>query len=175
MSWQQFSLKTVYYAYYHTMIKYGIIHWGNSTNINKVFVLQKKLIRIMKTVNPTHSCRNLFKELDILPVPCVYLFSLMTYVVNNQAKFITNNSVHDKGTRMNDLFHLPSTHLTAYRRGVYYSGIRLFNMLPTYILSKKNDKRQFKSALRKYLITNAFYSINEFVHHARYLNSRVNI
>jgi hypothetical protein len=70
------SLKTVYYVYYHSVIKYGIIHWGNSTNIlTKVFLIQKKLIRIMKNVNATHS---LFKELDILPVPCVYLLSLMT-------------------------------------------------------------------------------------------------
>jgi exonuclease III len=159
------GLKTIYYAYYHSTIKYGIIHWGNSTDINKVFLIQKKLIRIMMKVNATHSCRDLFKKLDILPVPCVYLLSLMTFVVNNQEKFLTNNSVHSKGTRINNLFHLPVTHLSAYQKGVYYSGIRLFNMLPTHILNKKNDKRLFKSALREFLQSNVFYSINEFIQH----------
>jgi hypothetical protein len=31
----------------------------------------------MMGVGPTHTCRGLFKELGILPVPYVYLFSLM--------------------------------------------------------------------------------------------------
>ena len=75
------GLKTVYYAYYHSLVNYGIIFWGNTTDSNKVFVLQKKIIRIIMGVGPTYSCRGLFNHLEILPIPSVYLYSLMMFVV----------------------------------------------------------------------------------------------
>jgi hypothetical protein len=40
-------LKTVYFAYFHSFMTYGIIFWGNSTNTNKVFLLQNKIIKIV--------------------------------------------------------------------------------------------------------------------------------
>jgi hypothetical protein len=62
---------------------------------------------------------------------------------------------------------LPSTHLSSYQRGVYYSGVKLFNTLPVYITVLKNDKKQFRLTLRNYLQSNVFYSIDEFVDHAK--------
>jgi hypothetical protein len=40
----------VYISYFHSILKYGIILWGNSTNSVRVFKLQKKVIRIMSGV-----------------------------------------------------------------------------------------------------------------------------
>ena len=37
------TLKSVYYAYFQSIIKYGIILWGNSSNSGKIFTLQKKI------------------------------------------------------------------------------------------------------------------------------------
>jgi hypothetical protein len=31
-----------YFCYFHSIIQYGIIFWGNSTNISRVFKLQRK-------------------------------------------------------------------------------------------------------------------------------------
>jgi hypothetical protein len=56
------EFKTIYFAYYHSLVKYGIIYWGNASGSNKVFVLCKKIIRIMMGVGPTHTCRGLFKK-----------------------------------------------------------------------------------------------------------------
>ena len=39
------TLKTVYFAHFHSLIKFGIIIWGNSTTIHKVFVVQKHVLR----------------------------------------------------------------------------------------------------------------------------------
>jgi hypothetical protein len=85
-------------------VKYRIIYWGNTSDSHKVFVIQKKIIRMMMGVGPNHTCRGLFKKLGILPIPCVYLLSLMTFVVNNFDKFQTNNSVYMINTRRNDTF-----------------------------------------------------------------------
>jgi hypothetical protein len=118
-------------------------------------------------VGPTHFCGDLFKKLEILPIPCVYLLSLMTFVVNNCDKFLINNSIYTIGTRNNDHFHVPVSRLLYYQRGVYYSGIKLFNVLPNSVSMLRTDKNQFKIALKRYLLRITFYSIDEFVEHAR--------
>jgi hypothetical protein len=40
-------LKSIYFAYFHYIIKYRIIFWGNSSSSKKIFTLQKKIIIIM--------------------------------------------------------------------------------------------------------------------------------
>ena len=39
------ALKSIYYGYIHSNLKYGIICWGNSTNSKKLFTLQKRALR----------------------------------------------------------------------------------------------------------------------------------
>jgi hypothetical protein len=34
--------KLVYFAYFYSNMSYGIIFWGNSTDSNKVFYIQKR-------------------------------------------------------------------------------------------------------------------------------------
>ena len=36
------TLKMIYFAYFHSVINYGIIFWGNSSNSNKYFWLKRK-------------------------------------------------------------------------------------------------------------------------------------
>jgi hypothetical protein len=74
----------VYFSYFHSIPKYGIIIWGNSTNNFIVFKLQKKTVI---RSGPRYSCRDLFKELNILPLSCEYILSVMMFVTDNQTKF----------------------------------------------------------------------------------------
>jgi len=37
----------VYYAFFHSVISYGLIFWGNSTDSKCAFKLQKRAIRII--------------------------------------------------------------------------------------------------------------------------------
>jgi hypothetical protein len=68
-------LKSIYYTYLHSTIKYGILVWGNSLKIGKIFSLDKKIIRNMAGAQPRISHRNLFEQLEILPVPGQYILS----------------------------------------------------------------------------------------------------
>ena len=54
------TLKSTYHTYFHSVIKYGIIFLGNSSNSGKTSTLQKKIIRIMAGAQPRTSCRSLF-------------------------------------------------------------------------------------------------------------------
>jgi hypothetical protein len=68
------DLKTVYFAYVHTVIAYGIAFWGNATNSKNVLIIQKRIIRNIMSVNAKASCRGLFKYLNILPFYSQYIF-----------------------------------------------------------------------------------------------------
>jgi hypothetical protein len=80
------TLKSIYFAYFHSIIKYGIIFRDNSSSNAKIFTLQEKIIRILSGAQPGTSCRSLFKKIS-----CQYILSLQNLVVNNQEIFQTNS------------------------------------------------------------------------------------
>jgi hypothetical protein len=59
------TLRMAYFVYFHSVIGYGIISWGNAANSCKVFKLQKRVIQIMSGAEPRPSCRHLFRKLEI--------------------------------------------------------------------------------------------------------------
>jgi hypothetical protein len=89
------TLKLVYFAYFHSIMSYGIIFWGNSTDRKKVFYIQKRIIRIMSGAKRRASCRELFNKFNILPLASEFLLSLSSCVVDNVEKFQTNSEVQD--------------------------------------------------------------------------------
>jgi len=62
------TLRMVYFAYIHSIISYGIIFWGNQPYSDKIFKIQKRVIRIITSSRRRDSCRKLFKNLGILPL-----------------------------------------------------------------------------------------------------------
>jgi hypothetical protein len=122
------TLKSIYFAYFHSIIKYGIIFWGNSSNSKKIFTLQNKIIRIMvgaqpripcrSTVGaqPRTPCRSLFKKLEILPLTCQYIFSLINFILNNQENFQTNSSIHSTDTSNKHHLHRPNSNLSCFQK-----------------------------------------------------------
>ena len=84
---------------FHSIVRYGIIFWGNSTTSYKVFKLQKSVIRIMRGAEPRASCRGLFRRLKISPFLCQYILSLMLFIVDNPDNFQAVSEVHGPHTR----------------------------------------------------------------------------
>jgi hypothetical protein len=80
-------LKAIYYAHFHSIISYGIIFWGHTTPSTRVFGLQKRIERIMTGSRAKDSCRKLFTKLEILPIPSLYIFSLLRFVIKNKDFF----------------------------------------------------------------------------------------
>jgi hypothetical protein len=101
-----------YFAYFHSVFRYGIIFWGNATNSYKILKLQKRVIRIMSGAEPRASCRDLFRRHEILPVPCQYIFSLMLFIIDNPNNFQTVSQVHGLHTRSENKHLIPNTNLT---------------------------------------------------------------
>jgi hypothetical protein len=58
------SFKLIYYSYFHSILSYGIILWGNTTHSNVIFKMQKKIVRIMTGIRNIHSCKQHFNLKD---------------------------------------------------------------------------------------------------------------
>ena len=91
------------------------------------------------------------------------VLSLMLFVIENQQDFITNACVHGLDTRNKNHLYLPAPGLTCVQKGVSYSGVKIFNNLPSNIQNYKGDRNKFKKELNKYLTAHLFYSITEFL------------
>ena len=63
----------IYYGEAQPVTTYGIIFCGQSTEASKVFIMQKKLLRIIFNLNPTDSCRNIFKQNQIMTLYLYYM------------------------------------------------------------------------------------------------------
>ena len=87
----------------------------------------------------------------------------MNFILNNKEHFQTNSSIHSIDTSNKHHLHRPNANLSCFQKSTFYAGIRIFNRLPLSLISLKNEKTKFKVALRKYLNTHCFYSVDEFV------------
>jgi len=58
----------------------------------------------------------------------------------------------------------PTSSLTKVQKGVYYSAITLFNSLPLGIKKVAHNTNKFKYELKKFLIKNSFYSVEDYMY-----------
>jgi len=97
-------------------------------------------------VDSRTSCRSLFKQLGILPLQSQYIFSLMKFVTKNKELFVSNERVHNFPTRSHDALHLPNANLTVFQKRVYFSGVKIYNNLPTNLKKTFHNIYRFQKA-----------------------------
>jgi hypothetical protein len=77
--------------------------WGNSTHAERVFKIQKRVIRIMKGCGYRESCREQFRNMNIFPLRSQYIYSLLMFVVKNREVFDTNRNCYEIMTERGNL------------------------------------------------------------------------
>ena len=140
----------IYHSLFHAVMTYGIIFWGDSSHSTQVFKMQKKVTRIILGHGNRESYRNLFTKLNILPLMSQYILSLLTFVSNNREQYFENSEIHNINTRRTFNLNLLRVHLNIYQKGVYYSGIKIFNSLPWDIKTYTENPGTFKKAVRNF-------------------------
>jgi hypothetical protein len=98
--------KTIYFSYVHSVMSYCIIFEGNSHHSDSIFKIQKIIIRIITNTGRCDSCHQLYKQLQILPLPSQYIFSLLVFVNKNRGLFLPNSEIHDVNTTYTYLLHI---------------------------------------------------------------------
>nr|CAH7752851.1 unnamed protein product [Callosobruchus chinensis] len=73
----------VYYAIIHSHLSYNVVLWGASPSVDRVFVAQKRALRLIFGLTYRESCRQTFHRYKIMPVPCIYIYKC---IIGNYAK-----------------------------------------------------------------------------------------
>jgi len=84
------------------------------------------------------------------------------FVVKNEDIFKTNSEVHSFNTRSNYDLHIPVANLAVFQKGVCYAGIKIYNLLPPTLKQLPYDILKFKAALKIFLLTNSFHTLDEY-------------
>lgn len=153
-----------YHAYVESILRYGVIVWGNSTDMTRAFIAQKKCIRAICGIKPDDSCRPMFKKLCLLPLPCIYIYEICIFVVKHVQLFKTANEICPRIRR--DPFRLVQSdlpRLTKYNKNCLATCVRIYNKMPSHF--KVLNIRLLKIALYKWLNECNFYSLKEFMDH----------
>lgn len=159
----QETIVLVYFAYFHSLLTYGLEIWGNAVKYltERVFKMQKKVIRIICNLLPSESCREAFKALNILPMPALYIYKSLLFLKKNPHYFENNIKTHKYETRHKDLYDVDCHNTTAKERGLHYSAIKFYNNLPK-CLREENNINKFKKELKILLLEKNVYSVQDF-------------
>jgi hypothetical protein len=83
-------------------------------------------------------------------------------MIRNKNQFPVNSEIYHFDTRQHANFHQPSVNVTKFKKDVSNLGVKVFNMLPSYIKMESDNPKKFKMALQKFLYENSFYSLEEY-------------
>lgn len=153
-------LKTLYFACFQSALVCGIIHWGRSGGVERIFVLQKRAIRTMVGLAPRDSCREAFKNLKIMTVPSLYVFEILCFAFRNRSSFPILQ--HEYDTRNRNATLMNQRHFTAkYQKQSYFNACKFFNNLP-HDTRNIESFHEFKVKIKNRLISLALYTVDEF-------------
>jgi len=153
----------IYFAYFQSRLRYGIMFWGGEGKSVKIFRLQKKAIQLITGVHKRESCRHISREFQILTLASAYILEVLCFIKKYQENLKQNFRIHGHNTR--NIFDLHTCYCSTvlYQRRVTNTGIKLFNKLPIQI-KKLDSHKGFKREMKIFLLHNLFYTIEEFLH-----------
>jgi hypothetical protein len=92
----------------------------------------------------------------------MYIYYLVTYIVNNLELFVKNFDRNTSATRNSMNLYLPIANLRVFQKGPEFFGIKVYNNLPGSIKQLSNNKKKFREFLLLFLYFHSFYIIDEF-------------
>jgi hypothetical protein len=79
------------------------------------------------------SCRQLFKELNILTLALTYIVEVTCFIRKYCQSLELNSNVHNYKTRRTMDIHIQSYKTDIYKKSVLNMGTKVYNKLPGYI------------------------------------------
>lgn len=152
------TLKDVYFSLFQSLVSYGLTLWGNAVGAIKIFILQKKAVRILAGVGCRDHCGPIFVSLQIMTFYSLFIYQTLTDIHKNINNFPLQSDNHHYETRSANLLQIPRYRLN--KSVSNQPNIGLYNRLPTVI--KQLNLDLFKKKLKSHLLAHSFYSIEKF-------------
>jgi hypothetical protein len=83
------------------------------------------------------------------------------FVVQNN--FFNKQKNHNLDSKQRNNLYRPQTNLIIYQKGAYYLEIKIFNNLSLEIKNVAGDQKKLKIALKKFLYTYSFCTMEEYL------------
>ena len=148
----------IYQTLIHPHLNYGPALWGQAskTSLNKILILQKKVLRMMYFMDIREHTIPLFIDADILPMTFMYYKSvarLMHDINSNHSppnllnSFEKTSIIHsyDTGSSTSCNFHVKGSKLEIHKNSLSRFGVKLWNEIPCHV--RDLPKREFAKAL----------------------------
>lgn len=155
------ALLIAYHGLVASVLRYGIIFWGNSTDKDLVFKAQKRCIRAMFGLKSTESCVPFFKKHSILPLPSLYIFEVAAFVKQNSHLFTLASIAFNRTQRDDSRLCVPRANTALMYKSVFHMATVVFNKLPKEL--KNLHTNLFKQKLRSLLCQKCYYSVSDFL------------
>ena len=144
-------------------INYGITSWFGcpAYNRNKIAILQRKAIRLIRDLGPRANTDSHFQALNTLPIHQIYMFQVgqfafKTVIEGPLSEFYyiieTNTINHRYNTRLIGTLRLPRIDKTKCRSSMEYVLVKVWNTIPAQIRDCETVSG-FKSQYKNHLLT----------------------
>lgn len=151
---------TVYHACVESILRYGVVLWGAQSRTEQILLAQKSIIRVIAQKEKRASCRELFKEMNILTFPGLYILEIVKHGIERPQMLENFTINHGYETRKNVRLNIPKHNSSLYEHSPLYMSIKIINKL-NIDLSNINKNKTLAN-LKDRLIKKSYYNIREF-------------
>ena len=144
----------MYYSFVYPYLLYGILIWGDAANahLNSLFLIQKKIIRIITLSEYLAPTRPLFLSTEILKLKDIYRFSLGIHMYKEQTVGNVRLVDHQYNTRNHNNAVPIFQRLAQSQRSLSYNGPIYWNLIP-YNIKNSSSLSVFKKLYKKFLVS----------------------
>ena len=143
-------LKTLYMTLIYPYFNYCNVIWGaaDSTAIEPLVLLQKKLIRIINRANFLDHTEPLFISMKLLTLPELYKLNCILFIykcffsdlfILFRERLFRGTDIHDHNTRFSSYLRLPDDTLKRVRQSFFFRGIEHWNKLSSDLVVFKQN------------------------------------
>lgn len=118
-------------------------------------------MRVIAKLGFRDSCRESFKNLNLLTLPSLYMSETIRYC-RNKCTVVRGRDVHEYNTRGREILRTGQHRLQAYEALPSEVGAKLINKLPEDIRDEPSETL-FERKLRRFFVQEVFYSVADFL------------
>ncbi|PNF36177.1 hypothetical protein B7P43_G10683 [Cryptotermes secundus] len=76
----------------------GILLWGGDEESKSIFKLQKQVLRVISGISSRTSCRQIFKDYNVLTLPSLYILEVTRFIKKYKPFMAINSDIHKYNT-----------------------------------------------------------------------------